>query len=429
MSRDCSQAWSNQVSNGVNYAQQAKIYLASGAAIITISSSSTGTMAAGSVSTQAHSITQITTTPLSLVTCPAGCVPISPATTTISIMPASSTTSSTQGSSAASPCPVSGGNCESGAMACDGYYYGQCANGIWVVRKCADGLACFSEYGGVYCDWASNGVITSCSGSLSSKVKRDTQEYDVPFVGGGSSSLPGGSTSLRASDGMATIASATTDSYVEITTVALDEATVDGPQSIDLTSTTTVPDTTVSDDFQVTSMPYLFNYSVSWMKGFSPFDSSTSSSTPVATASAVLSHSTNNSSSHSTISNASCSDLINPLNVSVSIQPLNNTNFVAVLKASTLNNSPILTDWSFSFKSEYRVLETDRGNLTISEDLSTYTITSIPIQEPSVNMAVVVRLWGVYDHSISDRIGYCGIENVNSGSSGNGSFSRFRRVF
>ena len=423
MSRDCSQAWSNQVNNGVNYAQQAKIYLASGAAIITISSSPTVTIAETSVSTQARPITQITTTPLSLVTCPAGCMPISSAATTISIMPSSSS---------ASGCPVSGGSCESGAMACDGYYYGQCANGAWVVRKCADGLACFSEFGAVYCDWASNGVITSCSGSSSSKMKRDTQDYDIAFVGGGSSSSPSGSTSLGGSSGMATIASATIDSYVEIATVALtesDEATVDGPQSIDMTTTTTVPDTTVSDDFQVTSMPYLFNYSVSWMKGFSPFDSSTSSSTPVPTASAVLSCSTNNSLSHWAISKASCSNLISPSNVSVSIQPLNDTNFVAVLKASTLNNSPILTDWSFSFKSEYRVLETDRGYLTISEDLSTYTITSIAIQEPLVNMAIVVRLWGVYDYSISDIIGYSGIENVNSGSSGIGSFSLFKRVF
>lgn len=415
----------------MNYAQQAKMYLASDAAIVTISMSSTPTPTTSN--TQANPTPHTASMPLGFITCPAGCVPISSASTTISIMPTSSTPSSGVASPAAAGCPVSGGSCQSGAMACDGYYYGQCANGVWVVRKCADGLACFSENGAVYCDWASNGVITSCSGSSSSTVKRETGEFGDAFVGGDSSSVMTGSTSMTTSGGTSSMAGATADIYEVATgaSIGADDLTTEGTQYTDVT-TTTVPATIVADDsIQVTPVPDLFNYSVHSVSALSTSNSTTSLSTSLSTHSGVIYNSTDDTSSNSTISNLSSPGPTPSTTVSLSIQPLNNTNFVAILQASTPNNTPILTDWSFSFKSEYRILETDRGNLTLSGvDLTTYTITSIPIQEPAVNMAVVVRLWGVYRYATSaGMIGSSGVENANSGSSGNGSFALFKRAF
>lgn len=448
--RDCSQAWLNEVSSGVNYAQQAKMYLASDAAIVTISASSTTTHATTSTTSTSQAVptTHSTSTALSFVTCPAGCIPISSASTTISILPASSTTSVGVGSSAASGCPIAGGSCESGAMACDGYYYGQCANGVWVVRQCASGLACFSEDGAVYCDWASNGVITSCSGSTSSKVKRDTDEYSVALVGGNSSSAMLDSSSAAASSAASSVAGTSSDPYEEDESETGGVLLVTDTQYTDVTITTTISATTATDDLlQITPMPYLFNSSTRSIDPPTTTNSTTSSAASMLPTSAVISYATNNTSpasaisagsaiaSSSAISNDEVSDISSsgptpPTNVSLSIQALNTTNFVAVLQASTLNNTPILTDWSFSFKSEYQILTTNRGNLSLAEDSVTYTITSIAVQEPSVNMAIVVRLWGVYDSSTSSgMIGSSGLENVDSGSSGNQTFALFRRAF
>jgi hypothetical protein len=307
-------------------------------------------------------------------------------------------------------------------MACDGYYYGQCANGVWVVRKCADGLACFTENGAVYCDWASNGVITSCSDSSSSKMKRDTEDYGAAFVSGDSS----GTMYSSSTDTSGVVSGTIADLPEEATTGASLESdlTIYGTEYTDVTIT---GGTTVTDDLiQVTPIPYLFDHSISSMDVLT---GSNFTSTTLATSLAVVFYS-NTTSLSSTISDFPSSGPTPPTNISLSVQPLNNTNFVAVLQASTLNNTPILTDWSFSFKSLYRILQTDRGNLTMSQDLTTYTITSIPIQEPAVNMAVVVRLSGVYDSSTSSgMVGVSGVENANLGSSGNGSLTLFKRTF
>jgi hypothetical protein len=95
----------------------------------------------------------------------------------------------------------------------------------------------------------------------------------------------------------------------------------------------------------------------------------------------------------------------------------------------TLNNTPILTDWSFSFNSNYQITGADRGNLTKEDGTSVYTITSIPIQEPDRNMAIVVKLSGVYDSSTAE--GMVGAEGVGYDSAAmvNGSYSLFKRNF
>lgn len=424
--RDCSQAWANIVSSGVNYAQQAKMYIASGAEIVVATSSSSTTPAKQTTKTLASTTGSLANPGKAVTSCPAGCVPIS-YSSTISIIP---TSVSTPSSTPAAGCPVAGGSCSSGAMACSGYYYGQCANGVWVMRKCADGLACFETGGSVYCDWASNGVITNC-GSSSSKVKRDDNaEYGVAFVGGDSSmTTPEVSSAIEMSSSELTTAtglmnwlwssstSAVSDeaSSVETEPTATREAVdyteetetaeSDSPLAYTKVYSTTYTSTpyTTTDVPQVSAVPYALNSS-----------------------SSLNSTSTSNTTSASVISDVTSTGATPPTNVTLSIQPLNTTNFVAVLQATTLNNTPILTDWSFSFNSNYQILGTDRGNLT-KEGTDVYTITSIPIQEPDRNMAIIVKLWGVYDSNTAE--GLVGYDGVTGGSSGaNGSFALFKRA-
>lgn len=473
--RDCSQAWANTVSGSINYAQKAKMYLASGAAIVIPTSAATATTKVTSTSKALASTTATLYVPGKVVqSCPAGCVPIS-YSTTITISPTPVTPTAT--SAPAAGCPVAGGSCANGAMACNGYYYGQCANGVWVMRKCADGLACFSSGGTVYCDWASNGIITNC-GSGMSKVKRDTNEYGVAFVGGSSgasdtsatdaspvvaSSIetsPASKSPVEASPVVASSESSTaaassaetkvvqsrvvedfteptssaessssatvselytmetsmvgTDSSVSSTAATTEatsatsatSATGSGDQGSYVTETS-YPTVTVSDVTSVSPVPYSLNSTIS----------------AISTNTTMTSNS-----SASGISDITSSGSTPPTNVSLSIQPLNTTHFLAVLQANTLNNTPILTDWSFSFQSEYQILGTDRGNLT-KNSRDTYTITSIPIQEPDRNMAVVVRLWGVYDANTAEGlVGFHGV-SLGGGSAVNGSASSLIKRF
>ena len=456
--RDCSQAWGNIVSGNVNYAQAAKVYLASDAAVVISSSTSaTSPHTPPTTSAKPTSLTLASTTGSLLnpgkvaTSCPAGCVPIS-YSTTISIIPTPIT--STKSTTAASGCPVAGGSCSSGAMACSGYYYGQCANGVWVMRKCADGLACFESNGVVYCDWASNGIITDCSGTSSSKVKRDGQDYGVAFADGSSGdnasvSVDGSSTEAMSTEVFSTVTSATTASdssavstsggsdnsatATEVSTTSTSSkvytATETATTYVDIyaeitedasfasaTTTPTSASTSGLDSVEITGVPYVYNSST-----ISPILFQNITYTNVTSS---------NTASSSMTSDIPISDVTShgptpPTNVTLAIQPLNTTHFVAVLQAATLNNTPILTDWSFSFNSEYQIVGADRGNLTGGQDGS-YTITSIPIQEPDRSMAIIVKLWGVYDSSTAE--GLVGINGDNGMTAVNGSFSMIKRA-
>jgi len=74
--RDCSQAWANMVSSSINYAQQAKMYLANGAAIVIPTSSSTSTPSTSKA--LAPTTGSLSVPGKAVQSCPAGCVQPSP---------------------------------------------------------------------------------------------------------------------------------------------------------------------------------------------------------------------------------------------------------------------------------------------------------------------------------------------------------------
>lgn len=87
--------------------------------------------------------------------------------------------------------------------------------------------------------------------------------------------------------------------------------------------------------------------------------------------------------------------------VALVVQQVNSTNWIGVLKAATLSTDPIGPDWSFSFAYEYPILGSERGNLTGA--VSDYQLTSIPLAEPDVQMAVYASIWGSYGNSTSKK--------------------------
>ena len=308
----------------------------------------------------------------------------------------------------------------------------------------------------MYCDWASNGVITDCASS-NAKVKRD-EEYGVAFVGGSADASENTASAVDSSaetsspvdpssavetpvESSAASTVANADSYIAVgsdtaattdssdVTTAGTEISAAGATStsyVDIYTTETEETATASTGSQATStdaldppeisvVPYVYN--------------GTSTISPISFQNITYSNVTSSDTASANTSSSPISDITSsgptpPTNVTLSIQPLNTTHFVAVLQASTLNNTPILTDWSFSFNSDYQILGADRGNLTYKG--GSYTITSIPIQEPATNMAVVVRLWGVYDSSTAE--GLVGVGGVTGAGAVNGSLSMIKRA-
>jgi hypothetical protein len=345
------------------------------------------------------------------------------------------------------------------------------------MRKCADGLACFSTGGTVYCDWASNGVITECSETSSSKAKRQ-EDYGVEFVdgsGNASSASDESSTTVESStDGVsstedtrstAVAMSTSSDTSAATTSSALDSsetsramtvgavgdssiasteattASADSSPSDTAVSTITMEDdiyttvnayTTVADDTastSTTSAPSSSDGLDSLEISAVPYIYNTSAISPISLQNITYTNVTSTDTASVSTSDTPVSDITSsgptpPTNVTLAIQALNTTHFVAVLQASTLNNTPILTDWSFSFNSDYQILGADRGNLTGSG--GSYTITSIPIQEPDRNMAVIVKLWGVYDANTAE--GMVTYDGVSGMSAVNGTFSLLKRA-
>ncbi|KAJ6102330.1 hypothetical protein N7486_004757 [Penicillium sp. IBT 16267x] len=88
-----------------------------------------------------------------------------PANSTSSPSPSTlSTVAAPSATNAPTTCPVSGGPCSfNGQLTCNGNNYGQCANGVWVIRSCASGTICVPDGQGVYCAAEGSVTPTTCS--------------------------------------------------------------------------------------------------------------------------------------------------------------------------------------------------------------------------------------------------------------------------
>jgi hypothetical protein len=86
---------------------------------------------------------------------PANSTSPSTISTSTSTSTSTPTTLATVSTPTASTSPVAGGPCATnGQLACNGSGYGQCVNGIWVIRQCGSGTVCVPNGQSLYCGTA-----------------------------------------------------------------------------------------------------------------------------------------------------------------------------------------------------------------------------------------------------------------------------------
>ncbi|KAI9280847.1 glycoside hydrolase superfamily [Umbelopsis sp. AD052] len=87
-----------------------------------------------------------------------------PASSSTSVKPSSTSSSSSIASPTSKTCPVSGGSCTTGALACSGNSVAICDHEKWVLQSCPNSLVCASSTDGsaVYCNYGSAVQSQSC---------------------------------------------------------------------------------------------------------------------------------------------------------------------------------------------------------------------------------------------------------------------------
>ncbi|KAK9462012.1 uncharacterized protein V1516DRAFT_284897 [Lipomyces oligophaga] len=288
----------------------------------------------------------------------------------------SSDTSSESGS--VSACPIEGASCAvHGEVACNGYSWGQCVWGVWVVRQCSTGLACFSATSGdVYCDYPGATAVTSC------------------LVGEKGTGL---SVTKRSAD---------PKKMMRRRHLRQRRSTTAGPQKRH-SSQSPFFDAEMGRKFaphvpvrrslvveEQAEKPHVRNIVRRTVNSGGPsvlqgvtFDPSSSDGST----SASSSSSTTDTSSDEVIS-VEASDGTNYI-IRISTQTLSDDKFSGTLYAAPLSNNPIGKNWSFTLVSKYSLDSVNRGSLTQIDD-ETYTISSIEEQEANKYMAIRVTFTG-----------------------------------
>ncbi|KAK9370759.1 hypothetical protein V1509DRAFT_272424 [Lipomyces kononenkoae] len=330
--------------------------------------------AEGTTTNSAVAATSTTSTSITFITNP----PWSATATT------SSSTESATGSSTGS-CPVDGAPCAvHGELACNGYSWGQCVWGTWIVRQCYTGLMCKTDASYVYCDYPGADAVTSCAAAATPGLTRRSSPatgvrlrrhahmhgrrnhfhspiYDPEL---GKKYFPHVPVKRQAEPYTATYSNLT------LTTPLSATGAIATGQSYP-TSTATDPVTSTP--------PVLQQVQFSASRGYVGSLTGTSA-IPTATG------------------DAASANLAVDYFVGFSIQQLNATNFVGTLSASPQINTPIGKSWMFTFTSPYVIDQVSRGELTALGDGS-YQVQSIEIEEASSYMAVKLTFWGTYTGS------------------------------
>ncbi|KAK9494093.1 hypothetical protein V1508DRAFT_413647 [Lipomyces doorenjongii] len=321
-----------------------------------------------------------------------------------------STSSSTVSATSAtelSSCPIDGAPCAvHGELACNGYYWGQCVWGTWVVRQCYTGLMCKTDASYVYCDYPGADTVTSCAVTAPSDLTRRSSpvaaprqrrhphtharrnSFHSPFYDPelGKKYFPHVPVRRQVEpDSIAVIKDAVdvlslprySNMTVATTSTAMAAAVTDHVHSSTVVYSTAVPMPTVVQQVQ-----------------FSAARDSTSSTVTVTSATASAPASVSAMVSASGLDEAAGDDSVKYI-VRISIQQLNSTNFVGTLSAAPLTNTPIGRSWSFVFSSSDIIDKVSRGELTSLGDGS-YQVSSIDTEEASSYMAIRLTFWGTY---------------------------------
>ncbi|KAK9375521.1 uncharacterized protein V1513DRAFT_442231 [Lipomyces chichibuensis] len=322
----------------------------------------------------------------------------------------SSSTASVSSSSEVSSCPIDGAPCAvHGELACNGYYWGQCVWGTWVVRQCYTGLMCKTDASYVYCDYPGADTVTTCAVTTPSDLTKRSSPaaaprqrthphmhtrrntFHSPFYDPelGKKYFPHVPVRRQVeSDSIAVIKDAVDvlplPRYSNMT-LAATAAVTDPVYSSTVMYSTAVPTPTVIQQVQFVAAR---GYTSSTMTA--PY----ASATATATESAIV--------SASGLDEAAGSDSGEYV-LGISIQQLNSTNFVGTLSAAPRTNTPIGRSWTFVFSSSGIIDKVSRGELT-SLGNGSYQVSSIDTEEASSYMAIRLTFWGTYAGSSSDDV-------------------------
>ncbi|KAK9313657.1 hypothetical protein V1524DRAFT_181230 [Lipomyces starkeyi] len=319
----------------------------------------------------------------------------------------SSSTASATSSSEVSSCPIDGAPCAvHGELACNGYYWGQCVWGTWVVRQCYTGLMCKTDASYVYCDYPGADTVTSCAVTAPSDLTKRSSPvaaprprrhphmharrnpFHSPFYDPelGKKYFPHVPVRRQVEpDSIAVIKDAVdvaplprySNMTLATTSTAVAAAVTDPVYSSTVIYSTAVPTPTVIQQVQFSAA-----------RGYtsSTVTATSATATATATVSAMV--------SASSLDQAAGSGSVEYI-VGISIQHLNSTNFVGTLSAAPRTNTPIGRSWTFGFSSSDIIDKVSRGEL-ISLGDGSYQVSSIDTEEASSYMAIRLTVWGTY---------------------------------
>ncbi|KAK7202422.1 hypothetical protein BZA70DRAFT_286147 [Myxozyma melibiosi] len=361
-------------------------------------------------------------------------VPRAPFTATVSILDETSTASAAESatssaSSSGTPvsCPVEGAACAvHGELACNGYSYGQCVWGTWVVRQCYTGLACMDDGDEIACDYPGPSGVQACSESgistdsaklmkrgvwdddleynhemaesndiwqhMHRKAKRsithdhvlrkpvarrdESPFYDAELGKKHHPHVP--MRKLHAHEDKPAPAARPRPRHLQHMKAAILKREEAGTAAATVTGMAAMPTMLQKVEFcpDGTSTTYIAG-----------------SATTTATASASATASADSSELEDLTLDSSDN---NTYLLRVVTQQVNSTTFVGTLYAAPLTNSPIGQNWKFSFTSDDTITSVSRGELVAGDDGS-YSINSIATQEGKRYMAIKVTFWGTYN--------------------------------
>ncbi|KAK9466541.1 hypothetical protein V1512DRAFT_208426 [Lipomyces arxii] len=278
-------------------------------------------------------------------------------------------------------CPIDGQPCTvHGEMACNGYYYGQCVWGTWVVRQCYTGLSCKNDGTDVYCAYPGPDPVTSCSAGTSTFIKRSTSAVGHSHSHHRRAKMNDlGARFYEYERGKhysphVPVKRRSPDMNADVTDDESESLPVTGDIIGNVTAFTRLDEKATSADSSAVIQTLKFSAILGTLDAYS-----TATYDPADASVSDRGVSTENTGSFL---------------IRISTQRLDSTRFVGTLYAAPLANNPISQSWTFSFTSSHKIDRISRGDLSFMGNA--YKISSIATEEASNYMAIMVIFWGEY---------------------------------